>query len=198
MRRTVLLVLLLVLFVKPVMADEKLEAEKMVRDTLAEVLDCLRANLSDEIKRERIIEIINPFFDFALMGKLALGKLHWPKLNEEERGEYTELFVKQLQDSYADQIALFANETLESVESVQVKTKVHVTTTILSNAERNKVLYKFYKSKEGWKVYDVEIQGVSIVSSYRAQYAEALKVGSVKELLKKMRANISTKSDDGK
>ena len=198
MRRTVLLVLVLVLSVKPVMADEKLEAEKVVRDTLADVLDCLHMNLSDEIKRERIIQIIDPFFDFALMGKLALGKRQWPKLNEEERREYTELFIKQLQDSYADQIALFANEKLESVESVQVKTKVHVTTTILSKAERNKVLYKFYKSKAGWKVYDVEIQGVSIVSSYRAQYTEALKNGSVKELLKKMRANISAKSTDGK
>ena len=198
MRRTVLLVLVLLLSVKPVMADEKLEAEKVVRDTLADVLDCLHMNLSDEIKRERIIEIIDPFFDFALMGKLALGKRQWPKLNEEERREYTELFIKQLQDSYADQIALFANEKLESVESVQVKTKVHVTTTILSKAERNKVLYKFYKSKAGWKVYDVEIQGVSIVSSYRAQYTEALKNGSVKELLKKMRANISAKSTDGK
>jgi len=188
-----------VICAQPAAADDKCDAGKVVRDTVKAVLECLRINdLSDEGKRERIREITGPVFDFPLMGKLALGRRHWPKLNEKERGEYTRLFVKQLQNSYSDKIALFSNEKVEYEEPVQVKTKIHVPTIVISKDERNKMLYKLYKAGAGWKVYDVEIQGVSIVSSYRAQYAQILKTGSVEDLLEKMRGKTGPDSDDGR
>lgn len=198
MRRTLWIIIVLALCIQPATGDDKRAPEKVARDTVEAVMECLRnKDLPDESKRKRIIEIINPVFDFALMGKLALGRRQWPKLNKDERKEYTDLFVKQLQNSYSDKIALFSNEKVEYEEPIHVKTKVHVPTIVISKGERSKMLYKLYKSKDGWKVYDVEIQGVSIVSSYRAQYAEVLRTGTVEELLKKMKDKISTGDDDG-
>ena len=197
MTRKLWLIAVFALCIQPATADDKGAAAKVVRTTVETVLECLRnKDLPDESKRDRIIEIINPVFDFPLMGKLALGRRQWPRLNEDQKTEYTRLFIKQLQNSYADKIALFSNETVKYEEPTRVKTKIHVATTVVSKGERSKMLYKLHKSEQGWKVYDVEIQGVSVVSSYRAQYAQVLETGSIEELLKKMKDEISAGGDD--
>ena len=189
--------MILALFVLTAVADDKSDAATMVSNTVDAVLEALGNNdLSDGGKKDHIVETITPVFDFPLMGKLALGKQHWPKLDAEQRKEYTDLFVRQLRDSYAEKISLFAGEMIEYEEPVAVKTKIHVPTTVVSKDERAPMLYKLYKSKQGWKVYDVEIKGVSIVSSYRAQYAQVLKTGSVEDLLRRMKDKISANGDD--
>lgn len=190
------IVVLLAVCIQPVRADDKQEAAKVARDTVEAVLGFLRdADASTQSKYERIMEVIDPVFDFSLMGKLALGRRFWPKLSDEQKQEYSQLFIEQLRKSYYDKIALFSNQKVEYEEPVQVKSKMHVATTIVSKAERHKILYKLYKAGKSWKVYDVEVQGVSIVSSYRAQYAQVLETGTVEELLEKMREKGTTGTD---
>ena len=197
MRRTLWVIAVFTLLAQAAAGDDKQEVKTMLRNTVGTVLEYLHnEDLCEESKRERIMETINPVFDFALMGKLALGKRYWPKLNEDERKQYIDLFIKQLQNSYYNKLAILSNEKIEYEEPVLVKTKIHVATTVVSKGERTKTLYKCYRSPTGWKVYDVEIQGVSIVSSYRAQYADVLKTGTVEKLLKKMKAKITTDGDD--
>ncbi|MBW1695001.1 MAG: ABC transporter substrate-binding protein, partial [Deltaproteobacteria bacterium] len=69
---------------------------------------------------------------------------------------------------------------------VQVKNKIHIPTGLVSKDNSISMLYKFYKSNYGWKIYDVEIQGVSIVSTYRAQFKEVLGNGTIDDLLLKL------------
>jgi len=196
MKRVLYIISIVALCFRPAAADDMSDAAKVVKDTVGAALECLgNKDLPDKAKEERILDIINPVFDFPLMGKLALGRLYWPKLNETEKEEYAGLFVEQLRSSYADKIALFSNETVEYEDPVRVKSKIHVSTMVISKNERHRILYKLYRTGTGWKVYDIEIQGVSIVSSYRAQYAEVLKNGAVEDLLKKMREQV--KRDDG-
>jgi phospholipid transport system substrate-binding protein len=191
-KRILWLSLALAVFVQTAVADGKSDAGEVVRQTVDSCLDWLkRDDLSDDAKYDLIVKRINPVFDFALMGKLALGKQQWPRLNEEQRKEYTELFVQQLLKSYAHKVMLFSGETIEYEEPVQVKSKVHVGTSVVSTDGRDRILYKMYKSKAGWKAYDVEIKGVSIVSSYRAQYAEIMKTGTAETLLNRMKEKIN-------
>jgi len=195
--RTLWLITAFALCTQPATADDKADAGKVVRDAVEGVLECLRNEDSpDQSKRERIMEVVNPVFDFPLMAKLALGRQRWPTLNEDRRREYTELFITQLQNSYCGKMTLFSDEEVEYEEPIQVKSKIHVATTIVSKVQRHRMLYKLYKSKGGWKLYDLEIQGVSIVSSYRAQYAQVLKTGGVEELLKMMKDKIGADGDD--
>ncbi|MFC1452421.1 phospholipid-binding protein MlaC [Verrucomicrobiota bacterium] len=197
MSKTLFVLMILAIFVRPAAADDKSDAATIVSNTVEAVLECLgNKDLSDERKRDVVVEIITPAFDFPLMGKLALGKRQWPKFDAEQRKEYTDLFVRQLQDSYADKISLFADEKVEYEEPVAVKTKIHAPTTVVSKDERTPMLYKLYRAPQGWKIYDVEIKGVSIVSSYRAQYAQVLKTGSVEDLLRKMKEKVTAKGDD--
>ncbi|MBT3296141.1 MAG: ABC transporter substrate-binding protein [Verrucomicrobia bacterium] len=196
-KRILWLILMLAVFVQTAVADGKSDAGKVVRQTVDSCLDWLKEkDLSDDAKYDNIVTCITPVFDFALMGKLALGKKQWPRLDEAQRKEYTRLFIQQLQNSYARKIMLFSGETIEYEEPLQVKSKVHVGTSVVSTDGRNKILYKLYKSKTGWKVYDVEIKGVSIVSSYRAQYAEIMKTGTAETLLNRMKEKVN--QDDEK
>ncbi len=192
MKKVIWLSLALVAFVQTAVADGKSDAGTVVRETVDSCLGWLQQDdLTDKAKYDLIVKRINPVFDFALMGKLALGKKQWPRLNEGQRKEYTDLFVQQLLKSYANKVMLFSGETVEYEEPLQVKSKVHVGTSVVSTDGRNRILYKMYKSKAGWKVYDVEIKGVSIVSSYRAQYAEIMKTGTVEDLLNRMKEKVN-------
>jgi len=73
-------------------------------------------------------------------------------------------------------------------EAKKVKKRIHVTTHLVSKDDKIDMIYKFYKTKkQDWMVYDVEIMGVSIVQTYRSQFAGILKDQSIEDLLKKLR-----------
>ena len=81
---------------------------------------------------------------------------------------------------------MYTDEKVLFEPPVQVKGKVQVPTQLVSKDRKTSILYKLYKSGENWKVYDLEIQGVSIIRSYRSQFAEILKTGTIDDLLLKM------------
>ena len=110
------------------------------------------------------------FFKYA-------GRKHWSNLKPSERESFTKLFVETLRWSYFEMIDLFTDETVEFEEPVAKKTQFYLLTYILSKGERIKVAYKLYKDKknDACKAYDVEIEGVSMVKSYRSQYRDFLR-----------------------
>ncbi len=182
-------ILALLFVVQPVMADDTVGTEKVLKNTVNSVLAILRAeNLNKEEKRGRIEKVINPVFDFPLMAKLALGRKHWPRLNKEEKKEFAGIFIGRLKDSYLEKIGLFTNEKVEFRSAVKVKKKIHVPTVVISKGEEYSILYKLHKSNDGWRIYDFEVQGVSMISTYRSQYNEHFtNNGTVSDLLEKMK-----------
>jgi len=168
-------------------ADDKRDAEELIKGKLESVISVLhKKDIEKQEKKKLIIEIVEPLFDFPLMGKLALGRKHWPALPKEKRKTFNSLFVKRLKDSYLEKMALYTDETIEYQEAVKVRKKVHMPTHIISKEKKISMLYKLYKSKKGWKIYDIEIEGVSIVSSYRSQFDEILAAGTIDDLLSKL------------
>jgi phospholipid transport system substrate-binding protein len=67
-----------------------------------------------------------------------------------------------------------------------VKKKIHAPTYLVSKDKKISILYKFYKAEKNWKIYDLEIQGVSIIRSYRSQFSGILENGTVDDLLLKL------------
>lgn len=188
MKRILTAVMLVLLAAGPVRADDLKKVRGLVESSVNSVLDILRDKKDDkEAKRKKVKGIVDPLFDFKLMGKLVLGRKHWPKLDKKQRKEFTKLFVKQIQDSYFDKVDLLTDEKVEFGDPVRKKKKVHMLTHVVSKDQRYKMLYKLYKKKGAWLVYDVEIEGISIVRSYGSQYDQFLKKSPVKDLLAKMR-----------
>lgn len=187
--RIYLSVLILFLIVQPIMADNTVGAEKMLREVVDSVLKVLRTeDLSKDEKRSKLEEIIGPVFDFQLMAKLALGRKHWLLMNEDERKTFTGLFVKRLKNSYLEKVDLFSDEEMEFKSVTEVKNKVHISAVIISKDEEISILYKLRRKADKWKIYDFEVQGVSLISAYRSQYNEHFgSKGTVSGLIEKMK-----------
>ena len=177
----------LLLFYQSALADDKSEVEDLLKNNLDAVFSVLqKKDLEQQAKNEEIVDIVTPMFDFELMAQLSLGKKHWPGLSQEEKKRFTDLFIQRLKASYLKNFTLYTDEKLFYEPAVQVKKKIHTPTYLISKDKKISILYKFYKAEKNWKIYDLEIQGVSIIRSYRSQFSGILESGTVDDLLLKL------------
>ncbi len=164
--------------IKPVM-------QKKVDEILTVIND---RNLTKSERNRRIETIIDPLFDFTMMAKLSLGKKAWKKATPQQRKEYVRLFERRIKDSYMAKLDMYHDEKVVLEEPEKVKKRIHLNSYIIQKGEKKEVLYKFYRSrKRGWVIYDVDVLGVSIIQTYRSQFAGVLKKGSMEKLLNKLR-----------
>ena len=168
-------------------AENKASAEELLKANLAAVFAVLqKQDLDQEAKNNEIIDIVNPMFDFSLMAKLTLGKKYWPALAPEQKDRFTRLFLQRLRASYLDRLTHYTDEKVLFESPVAVNKKIHIPTYLVSQNNKISIRYKFYNSESNWKIYDLEIQGVSIIRSYRSQFHEILKSGTINDLLTKL------------
>ncbi len=187
MKNLIYAVLFALIFSQTAVADDKKDAEEVLKGKLETVISILeKKELNEEAKKKEIVEIVTPMFNFSLMSKLTLGKKHWPGFTKEQKERFTELFTKRLKDSYLDKMMLYTDEKIEYKVPVQVGKKVQIPTILTSKDNKISMLYKLYKSKQGWRIYDLEIQGVSLISTYRSQFDEILRNKTVDDLLAKL------------
>ncbi len=187
MKNLIYAVLFALIFSQAAVADDKKDAENLLKSKLESVIFVLeKKDIDQQAKKKEIIEIVTPMFNFPLMSKLTLGKKHWPGLTKDQKEKFIELFTKRLKDSYLDKMMLYTDEKIEYKESVQVGKKVQIPTILTSKDNKISMLYKLYKSKKGWRIYDIEIQGVSLISTYRSQFDEILRKKTIDDLLAKL------------
>lgn len=183
-------ILCVFLFTGVGLCDDAGDVKALLTSNVDAVVELLQDKALDKPKRnEQIIAIITPIFDFNTMAKLSLGKKHWPALNEKQQDQFSDLFIQRLQGSYLDKLDIYTDEKVVYGEPVTNGTKIHMPTTLISNDSQIEMLYKFYRNSEGWKVYDVEIGGVSVIQTYRSQFDGVLQEGSVDDLLEKLKTD---------
>jgi len=177
----------LLLLSPAVAADDPSAAEQYLKNNLDAVFTVLqKKDLTQQDKNSEVVEIVTPMFDFQLMAKLSLGKKYWPDLSQDQKERFTELFIERLRRSYLNKLTAYTDEKVVYESPLVVKKKVHVPTQLISKGNKISMLYKLYPSSNSWKIYDIEIQGVSIIRSYRSQFSEILQKGTFDELLQKM------------
>ena len=187
MKNLLIAVVSLLLFSQTAAADDKSEIDNLLKTNLDAVFTILQKNdLDQQAKNKEIIVIVTPMFDFELMARLSLGKKHWSGLSQDKKERFIELFIKRLKASYLSNFNLYTDEKVLYEPSVQVKKKIHTPTYLVSKDKKISILYKFYNAQKNWKIYDLEIQGVSIIRSYRSQFSSILENGTVDDLLLKL------------
>ena len=160
---------------------------EVLRSKWDAVISILRnKDIEQKVKEMRIDKIVTPIFEFPLMAKLSLGRKHWPKLDSQQREKFTQLFSERLKKSYWEKIALYKNEAVLFKSTEKKKTTYIIPTELLYKDKKVAILYKLRKVGKSWKIYDVEIQGVSVLLTYRSQFDEILRHGTVKELLARL------------
>ncbi len=165
------------------------DPNELLRSRWDAVIKVLRAKkLDSKAKVAEISKIVTPIFDFPLMAKLALGRKHWPKLTADQRAEFTKLFIERLKASYTSKVKLYKDERVTYKRPIaKKKNLIYIPTKLVCKDQDVDILYKLHKSNDRWKIYDVEIQGVSILLTYRSQFDDILSRGTVEQLLSKLR-----------
>jgi len=189
MKKMACLLLVFLLFSHVVVADVEHEAGKLLKRSVDKIFTVLSdKELTIVQKKNKVIEITNPVFSFSLMAKLSLGKVHWSQFNAKQKAEFTDLYTKLFQNFYIEKLDFFSNETVVFQPATTMgKKKIQIQSALISKGTQYSMLYKMFKTRDSWKIYDLEIEGVSLLRSYRSQYHHFLKKGGIEGLLAKMR-----------
>ncbi len=189
MMKSVLIALLCLLWLAfPVMADQKDTVANLLKEKTEAVLKVLEEkNVDEQVIKNRIMDIVGPIIDFKLMAKLTLGKTNWGKLNKSQQKEFVDLFVARLEKSYSERSSMYCCVKVDYKPAFVRRNKIYVPILVETNDKPLEMLYKFYSSSDGWKVYDVEVNGLSLVKSYQGQFSEVLKTGTAEDLLTELK-----------
>lgn len=157
--------------------------ENSPTDDLQPVLNDLVSVLADESlkgrqnlveRRVKIMQFIKGGFDFKEMAKRVLGKT-WRDLNEPERNRFTELITKLLENVYIGRLEGYSGQAIE-FDGEKVKGKRAQVTTLVENGNQKiPVHYIMKKSASKWMVYDINIEGISLVRNYQEQFKSILR-----------------------
>ena len=167
--------------------------DELVRKSTSEVLAMLKADkdlaAGDPAKVEKLAdEKILPYFNFQRMTQLAVGR-GWRDATDAQKTSLINEFRKLLVRTYSSSLSQFKNQQIE-VRPLKVgpsETEVVVKTTISQQgAPGIPIDYSMEKTKGGWKVFDVLIDGVSLVTNYRSSFATEIKNGGVDGLVKSL------------
>jgi len=184
--------------------------EELVRRRWDAVMRVLQdKKLNTQAKEVRVEKIVTPVFDFSAMTRLSLGRSNWRKFSTAQRKEFSDLFVKRLRQTYGRRITGYGGEkvvfkpplspkTSKSTKSPKPSDKsaggpriVHVPVEIASKARKWTILHKFRRIGKLYRIYDVEIEGISIVRSFRSQFNDVLRRGTPEDLLSRLRKQLS-------
>ena len=196
LRRHVALVLALAvaglaLAASPARAGAPLDQLRLQVDRVLKVLDDPELKKPDKAKDRRLAvrKIANDIFDFSETAKRSLGR-HWQARPPAEQSEFLLLFSDLLERSYLSKIELYGGEKIQYLsDAVENGDQAKVLTKIVARqGSEIPIEYRMHKKGERWLVYDVMIEGVSLVSNYRTQFNKIIQTSSFQELVKKMKS----------
>jgi phospholipid transport system substrate-binding protein len=138
-------------------------------------------------RRKAVRKIAEEIFDFGETAKRSLAR-HWQGRTPAEQQEFVQLFADLLERSYISKVELFNGERItytgETIDGdlAMVRTRI-----ITKQGTEIPVDYRLHKKNEKWLVYDVVIEGVSLIANYRTQFNKIIQTSSYQELVKKMK-----------
>ena len=156
-------------------------------DAVLAILDDEQLNYED--KRSQISGIVKKRFDFRAMSQRTLAT-NWKKTTDEEKDKFVELFSQLIENSYVGKIESYTNERVDYPGEKVNGRKAVVETLIITASADIPVDYRLYQKGDQWLVYDVIIEGVSLISNYRSSYQEIMKKEGFDGLLTKMQSKI--------
>lgn len=182
-----------VLFVAVATVAQAGEPTDQLRTQVDEVLKvlgnpALRTPDKIEERRDVIRKVANQIFDFEETAKRALGP-HWTARTPAERKEFVALFTDLLERSYVTRIEQYGGEKVAYAGDQVTGDQAVVKTRIVAKTRTEiPVDYRMHKTPVGWRVYDVIIEGVSLVSNYRTQFNKIVQTESFQALVDRLKS----------
>jgi phospholipid transport system substrate-binding protein len=175
-------------------ASAPTDALKASIDSILEILRNKNLAQTDKKaeRRSQIRAVIRNRFDFREMARRSLAA-NWKKRSSEEQNEFVEIFSDLLQSSYIGKIEGYTDEKITYDKEVLKKKGRYgvVSTTIVAKDVNIPIDYKLILKNDKWWVYDVVVEGVSFISTYRSQYNRVIKRESYAALIEKMKSKLN-------
>jgi phospholipid transport system substrate-binding protein len=174
------------------------DPENRIRQTTDKILSivadpALKGPSKGEERKKLIRKAVDEQFDWTEMARRSLGR-HWAERTEAEKKEFVPLFAELLERTYLKKVEDYSGEKVryegETIERNHATVKVKIVT------QKNRdipVEYRLKKDEKGWLVYDVSIEGVSLVNNYRTQFNTIITQSSYENLVKVLKAKVAEK-----
>lgn len=176
----------------PALAGQPTEEVKGTVDEVIRLLSdpALKSPAQKEHRRQLIKEVIDRRFDYEEMARRCLGH-SWRNLSPAQRSEFVRLFGELLEASYAEKIERYTDEKVNYTGETLDGDYAEVRTVVLRKNDRIPMDYRLLHSSNSWLVYDVVIEGVSLVSNYRSQFGRIIQESSYGELVRRLRVKVN-------
>lgn len=190
MKQIVMLVIAVFVSVSQAFATPMEDVKKTVDDVVRIVADKNGTN-SGYKRRYALKQSVSRIFDYNEMSKRSLGK-QWNQLDQGEKKHFSGLFAELLENSYVGKIESYNNEKIVYLKELldgdyaEVKSKV-----VTGKRDEYTLDYRLIRQNSTWMVYDIVIEGVSLVSNYRSQFVKIIKINGYAGLVKKLEAKNS-------
>lgn len=190
---SVVLVAIALSFTSSMVRAEDHPAQKMVVESITTMLDVLK-NDGDKIQADseylqsRVDELIVPNLDFNTMTKLAVGKF-WRKADADQKVELVVEFKTLLLNTYTGALAEYSGESInfEPFRPEDREDRAVVRSTFSQSGGSDvPVVYKL-RDKDGWSIYDIEVNSISLVTSYRSAFSNEIDKGGIAGLIETLK-----------
>jgi len=164
--------------VLPVYAFAEPGTPKVVVETAVNgVIQALKSRQDKNVitlkDRESIRQAVEEYFDFREMAKRSLGK-PWRNMDKAQRADFVGTFRELLERSYGNRLSEYHDQTVE-FGKVRTKKRIAIVESEVVDADkRTPVRYKLVHRKTGWKVYDIKVEGISMVSTFRSDFKQSV------------------------
>ena len=173
-------------------ADEPLEIIETRVDRIVKILGA--KGIEEDVKVKRLEQAADETFDYVYLSRMTLGR-NWLKLDDGQRSEFVELYRRLLEKNYMGQLLKYTDEKVVfSKQTMLSGTKAEVDSNIVSSDKKIPITYRLIQRGGDWKVYDLVIEGISLVSNYRTQFNDILSRQTPAEMLVILRKKVTDKS----
>jgi phospholipid transport system substrate-binding protein len=169
----------------------------MLQTTAQQIIDTLKANQShlktdNHIINQAIQKYLLPHVDIEGMSRSVLGRQVWTKASASEKQAFSQVFTQLIIRTYASPLAEYSGETVNfmPVRGAMDGHFIRVNSVInRPNGQRIPLSYNLVLKAGDWKIYDLSVEGISLLQSFKLQFANILQQGSIQDLINQMRAH---------
>lgn len=178
----------------PATAQPPQGPKEQLRNDIDAIVDILKKEaLVPGEKAERITVLVRQRFDFAAMSRQVLA-VNWRRASEEQKTRFSALFADLLEANYRgrmeDYISEYSDEHVEYGSETIRDGRALVETLLVTDTREFPISYKMLQKEGEWLIYDVEIEGVSLVRNFRSTYDEIVRREGIDRLLERMEEKI--------
>lgn len=189
MNRLIAVLMLALVSMSAAVAAEQ-PPDVLVKETTNEVLTILKQDKDLSNNRKKLLALIDakvlPHFDFTRMTRIAVGR-YWRDASPEQQTKLVNEFRSLLVNTYSNALGSYKNQVVEYLPLRAAPTDTDVTVrarVVQPGREAIPIDYFLAKGSTGWKVYDIAVDGVSLLVNYRSSFAQEIQQGGIERLLK--------------